>query len=110
MNEPLFKKIYLRDADYRAWIRERRCIFCKYKGIYNRETMACHAYTGGRGLKCSDEYIFPGCFPHHEGYDGRSGPTRREFMIDFPDIDLKQEMLDLRARFLKEQSQLDLPF
>ena len=99
-NITLKKDSYLRDPDYRAFIREQYCIFCYYRDrIKNYQTMFCHAYAGGMGIKCSDEFGFPGCTHCHSGFDGRLGPTRKEFMKDYPGIDLKAIMLEFRKAY-----------
>lgn len=73
------KAHFLRDGDYKAWIRSQRCLLPKYDGGCKaigerRDTEAAHLEHGGKGVKGSDASCIPLCPTHHDQLDSEVLP------------------------------------
>ena len=73
------KAHFLRDGDYRTWVRTHRCILPKYERacgtIGSRSPVeAAHLEHGGKGVKGSDASCIPLCPLHHDMLDAETLP------------------------------------
>jgi hypothetical protein len=76
----------LRDAAYRAWIRERRCIACAACGpktMWHSTIDPAHTKNNGRGSKGADSDCIPLCRYHHQDQHRVGWPAfESEYGID----------------------------
>lgn len=90
---------YLRDAEYRAWVRTHRCLLvpsidgrkCKQFGDRQPVEAAHLVHGAGMGIKGSDASCVPLCPAHHDAYDAETLPWQ---IVAF---------LWMQALFLREQ-------
>jgi hypothetical protein len=68
------KAHFLRDGDYRAWVRTHRCVLPAYDKACQGAVQAAHLEHGGRGIKGSDASCVPLCERHHGTLDGETLP------------------------------------
>lgn len=59
--------------------------------------MCCHAYTGGTGIKCSDEFTLPLCDTHHREFDSGKEKTIKKYGLN--KAKLKAIMIKFRAEY-----------
>jgi len=56
-----------RNPEYRAWLRERKCVVCLKIGTLCERVQCdpCHTTVNGTGSKGPDSGCYPGCRFHH---------------------------------------------